>query len=53
VTRWSRDGRRLERDGKATVVGFGVSVAALVLASGVILAIVKAVSLVVRHWLGI
>ncbi len=43
----------LERDGKATVTGFGISVAALVLAWGVILAIVKAVSLLVRHWLGI
>jgi hypothetical protein len=43
----------LERDGKATVAGCGVSVAALVLAWGVILAIVKAVSLLVRHWLGI
>jgi len=43
----------LERDGKATVAGFGISVAALVLAWGVILAIVKAVSLLVRHWLGI
>ena len=35
----------LERDGKATVTGFWLSVAALVLAWGVILAIVKAVSL--------
>jgi len=43
----------LERDGEATVTGFGISVAALVLAWGVILAIVKAVSLLVRHWLGI
>ena len=43
----------LERDGKATVTGFGISVAALVLAWGVILALVKAVSLLVRHWLGI
>jgi hypothetical protein len=43
----------LERDGKATATGFAVSVAALILAWGVILAIVKAVSLIVRHWLGV
>jgi hypothetical protein len=42
----------LERDGMATVAGFVVSLAALALAWGVILAIVKAVSLFVRHWLG-
>jgi hypothetical protein len=43
----------LERDGKAALSGALVSLAALVLAWGVILAIVKAVSLFVRHWLGI
>jgi hypothetical protein len=43
----------LERDGKATLTGFAVSIAALALAWGVILAIVKAVSLLVRHWLGL
>lgn len=43
----------LERDGKAALTGVAVSVAALVLAWGVILAIVKAVSLVLRHWLGV
>lgn len=43
----------LERDGKATLTGIAVSLAALVLAWGVILAIVKAVSLVLRHWLGV
>jgi hypothetical protein len=43
----------LERDGKAALSGVLVSLAALVLAWGVILAIVKAVSLFVRHWLGI
>ena len=43
----------LERDGKATLTGLAVSAVALALAWGVILAIVKAVSLVVRHWLGI
>lgn len=43
----------LERDGKATVTGFCLSIAALALAWGVIVAIVKAVSLLVRHWLGI
>lgn len=42
----------LERDGKATLAGFAVSLVALVLAWGVILAIVKAVSLLLRHWLG-
>ncbi len=43
----------LERDGKATLTGLAVSAVALVLAWGVILAIVKTVSLVVRHWLGV
>ena len=43
----------LERDGKATLAGLAVSAAALVLASGVILAIVKTVSLIVRHWLSL
>jgi hypothetical protein len=43
----------LERDGKASLTGLAVSAVAVVLASGVILAIVKTVSLVVRHWLGV
>jgi hypothetical protein len=43
----------LERDGKAAVTGVAVSLAAMVLAWGVILAIVKTVSLVLRHWLGV
>jgi hypothetical protein len=43
----------LERDGKAALTGVIVSVVALVLAWGVILAIVKTVSLVLRHWLGV
>ncbi len=43
----------LERDGKATLTGMVTSAVALVLAWGVIVAIVKAVSLIVRHWLGI
>lgn len=43
----------LERDGKATLTGLAISAVALALASGVILAIVKTVSLVVRHWLGV
>ena len=43
----------LERDGKATLTGVAASAAALALAWGVILAIVKTVSLLVRHWLGI
>lgn len=43
----------LERDGKATVAGFVVSLAALALAWGLIVAILKAVSLGVRHWLGL
>ena len=43
----------LERDGKATLTGLAVAAVALVLAWGVILAIVKTVSLVVRHWLGV
>jgi hypothetical protein len=43
----------LERDGKATLAGMAVAAMALALAWGVILAIVKTVSLLVRHWLGI
>lgn len=43
----------LEQDGKATLAGLATTMAALTLAWGVILAIVKAVSLLVRHWLGI
>jgi hypothetical protein len=43
----------LEQDGKATVVGLVTTILALAFAWGVILAIVKAVSLLVRHWLGI
>ena len=43
----------LEQDGKATLAGLATTIAALTLAWGVILAIVKAVSLLVRHWLGI
>ncbi len=43
----------LERDGKASLTGLVTSAVALVLAWGVIVAIVKAVSLIVRHWLGI
>jgi len=43
----------LERDGMATLAGLAVAAIALVLASGVIVAIVKTVSLIVRHWLGI
>jgi hypothetical protein len=43
----------LERDGKATLAGVAAAVAALALAWGVILAIVKTVSLLLRHWLGV
>ena len=43
----------LEQDGKATLAGLATTIAALTLAWGVILAIVKAVSLLVGHWLGI
>ncbi len=43
----------LERDGVATLAGLLTGVVAIVLASGVILAIVKTVSLLVRHWLGL
>jgi hypothetical protein len=43
----------LERDGKASLAGLGTSALALVLAWGVIVAIVKTVSLIVRHWLGV
>jgi hypothetical protein len=43
----------LERDGKATLTGMVAAAAALALAWGGILAIVKTVSLLVRHWLGI
>jgi hypothetical protein len=42
----------MQRDGKATLAGLLTGALALVLAWGVILAIVKAVSLLVRHWLG-
>lgn len=43
----------LERDGKAAVTGIAASLVAMVLAWGVIIAIVKAVSLFLRHWLGV
>jgi hypothetical protein len=43
----------LEEDGVATLVGFTAAGVALSIASGVILGIVKAVSLFVRHLLGI
>lgn len=43
----------LERDGKATLAGVAAAVSALALAWGVILAIVKTVSLLLRHWLGV
>ena len=43
----------LERDGKATLTGMVVATVALALAWGVILAIVKTVSLLLHHWLGI
>jgi hypothetical protein len=43
----------LERDGKASLTGLVTSAVALVLAWGVIVAIVKTVSLIVRHWLGV
>jgi len=43
----------LEQDGKATVAGLATTLLALALAWGVILAILKAVSLLLRHWLGI
>ena len=43
----------LERDGLATIVGFVTGIAAVFFAWGVILAIVKGVSLVVRHWIGL
>ena len=43
----------LERDGKASLTGLVTSAVALVLAWGVIVAVVKTVSLIVRHWLGI
>lgn len=42
----------LERDGKATLTGLAAAAVALALAWGVIVAIVKTVSLVARHWLG-
>jgi hypothetical protein len=41
----------MQRDGKATLAGLLAGVLALALAWGVILALVKAVSLLVRHWL--
>jgi hypothetical protein len=43
----------LERDGLAALAGVGIGIAGIALAWGVILAIVKAVSLFVRHWLGL
>jgi hypothetical protein len=43
----------LERDGLATIVGFVTGIAAVILTWGVILAIVKGVSLIVRHWIGL
>lgn len=43
----------LERDGLATLAGLGVGIASIALASGVILAVLKAVSLFVRHWVGL
>jgi hypothetical protein len=43
----------LERDGLATILGFTIGVAAIALASGVIIAIFKGLSLVLRHWLGL
>jgi hypothetical protein len=43
----------LEEDGVATLIGFAAGAAALFIASGVILGIVKAVSLFVRHLLGV
>ena len=43
----------LERDGVAVAIGFIGGVASVVLASGVILAIAKAVSLFLGHWLGL
>jgi hypothetical protein len=43
----------LERDGKAALAGVAAAVTALALAWGVILAIVKTVSLLLRHWLGV
>jgi hypothetical protein len=42
----------MQRDGKATLAGLLTGALALALAWGVILALVKAVSLLVRHWLG-
>lgn len=42
----------LERDGLATLAGLAVGAAALFIASGVILGLVKAVSLFLRHLLG-
>jgi hypothetical protein len=42
----------MQRDGKATLAGLLTGALALALAWGVILALVKAVSLLVHHWLG-
>jgi len=42
----------LERDGAATLIGLAIGAASIVLAWGVILGIVTAVSSFVRHWLG-
>ena len=43
----------LERDGLATVAGIGIGIASVAVAWGVIVAIVKGVSLFLRHWLGL
>jgi hypothetical protein len=43
----------LERDGLATLAGMLIGIAAIVLAWGVILALVKTVSLVLHNWLGL
>jgi hypothetical protein len=43
----------LERDGLATLAGTGLGLASIALVWGVMLAVVKAVSLFVRHWLGV
>jgi hypothetical protein len=43
----------LERDGVAALAGLGIGVASIALVWGVILAIVKGVSLFVQHWMGL
>ena len=43
----------LERDGLATLAGLVIGAASVAVAWGVILAIAKALSLLVRHWLGV